>query len=114
MSKKKHPRTQAEKSSGGQKRPTQAAKLGDQTVFVENTASAEVLGSYSRSDRKKSEAPKRVVLVRYSHGKDNLLVEDAVSKEIVTLTPGDNRKVHMNTSLMHKLLSQGFEFEIEA
>lgn len=113
MAKKKHSRSQAYRATGEQPVQSWDARLGGQNGDAnESTAQAENLSSpSSHSVPTTPSLPKNVVLVRYSKGKDNLLLEDAISHETITLTPGDSRHVHMNIALMKNLISQGFEFE---
>lgn len=114
MGKKKHSRSKAENKTGEQPVQVWGSHLGDQNEATnETTAQAENLSaSSSHSDRDMPQIPKNVVLVRYVSGKDNLQLEDAISKEIIVLTPGDNRTVHMNKTLVNTLSTQGFNLQI--
>lgn len=103
MSRKKYPRSKASVISGS-KPPYQSASLSDQSSLFGYAKETD-----SHSERSSTGLPSGVVAVRYSKGKDDLLIEDAISKEIVTLKPGDSRTVHMHKTLVRALSRQGFE-----
>jgi hypothetical protein len=113
MRKKNHSRPTAVNKTGEQPVQVWDSPLGVQNETTnETSAQSENLSvPSSHSERDISQIPSNVVQVRYIKGKDNLLLEDAISKEIITLTPGDNRRVHMNKTLVQQLVTQGFTFE---
>lgn len=113
MSKKHHSRPSADRRTGEKAVQSWASRLGDQSKDTYRTApSATPAVQHSRSVQPTPKTPKNIVLVRYVKGKDNLIVEDKVTHEVINLTPGDSRHVHMNTVLMKTLKTEGFELEV--